>query len=96
MSALKAQGRPRRRNAPELSPDQPSSTKSIDAGLSLKTKKPHLHADGHLTPSKAVGIAGAMVQANLPSLFGWSLVVALIFGGCCSNVSNPSNYLLIQ
>ncbi|KAL8815659.1 MAG: hypothetical protein Q9191_008438 [Dirinaria sp. TL-2023a] len=86
MPALKAQGRPRRRNGPETSPDQPPSTKSIDAGPSLETKKPRLHADGHLTPSKAVGIAGAMIYANLPSLVSWGLVVSLIFGGCCSNV----------
>lgn len=95
MSDTQAVDRPRRRNIPESSSklQEPSRTREIDAGPLLEKQKPKLHADGHLTPTKAVGIAGAMLHSNLPVLLSWGVIAALIFGGCCSNVGAPASRL---
>ncbi len=96
MSNTQASDRPRRRNIPESlpRPQEPSRTREIDAGPLLEKHKPKLHADGHLTPTKAVGIAGAMLHSNLPALLSWGAIAALIFGGCCSNVGVPAHVLI--
>jgi len=97
MSNTQAVDRPRRRNIPESSlssrPQEPPRTREIDAGPLLEKQKPKLHADGHLTPTRAVGIAGAMLHSNLPALLSWGMIAASIFGGCCSNVGAPAYVL---
>lgn len=68
--------------------------KIINAAPSLQNSKPGLYPNARLTIPRAIGIAGAKIDAAwpglfsglLPALFSWGLTVGLIFGGCCSNV----------
>lgn len=68
--------------------------KIINAAPSLQNSKPGLYPNARLTIPRAIGIAGAKLEAAcpglfsglLPALFSWGLTVGLIFGGCCSNV----------
>ena len=68
--------------------------KIINAAPSLQNSKPGLYPNARLTIPRAIGIAGAKLDAAcpglfsglLPALFTWGLTVGLIFGGCCSNV----------
>ena len=72
----------------------PGPKKIINAAPSLQNSKPGLYPDARLTIPRAIGIAGAKIDAAwpglfsglLPALFSWGLTVGLIFGGCCSNV----------
>lgn len=72
----------------------PGPKKIINAAPSLQNSKPGLYPNARLTIPRAIGIAGAKLDAAwpglfsglLPALLSWGLTVGLIFGGCCSNV----------
>lgn len=73
-------GGPRRRDLPV-----PPGTKTIYVGPLLETAEPG-GPDAPFTIAKAIGVTLATLQATLPALISWGVTVALIFGGCCSNV----------
>ncbi|KAL8907577.1 MAG: hypothetical protein Q9207_001314 [Kuettlingeria erythrocarpa] len=82
-----ASGSRRRKATPAPVGLQPMlGTKQINAGPLLETAKPGIDPDASLTVTKAIGVTAATVQATVPTLISWGLTVALIFGGCCSNV----------
>ncbi|KAI4134969.1 MAG: hypothetical protein LQ347_001081 [Umbilicaria vellea] len=72
----------------------PGPKKIINAAPSLQNSKPGLYPNARLTIPRAIGIAGAKIDAAwpglfsglLPAVFSWGVTVGLIFGGCCSNV----------
>lgn len=72
-----------------LDPQIPPGTKQINAGPLLETAKPGIDPDAPFTMSKAVGSTAATIHAIFPALISWGVIVALIFGGCCSNVGSP-------
>ncbi|KAL8910457.1 MAG: hypothetical protein Q9171_004251 [Xanthocarpia ochracea] len=63
----------------------PPGTKTIHVGPLLETSKPG-DPDAPFTVAKAIGITLVTIQDHLPLLVSWGVTVALIFGGCCSNV----------
>ncbi|KAI4270001.1 MAG: hypothetical protein LQ337_006953 [Flavoplaca oasis] len=63
----------------------PPGTKTIYVGPLLKAPVPP-DPDSPFTLAKAIGVTLATLQATLPALISWGVTVALIFGGCCSNV----------
>ncbi|KAL8757086.1 MAG: hypothetical protein Q9199_002487 [Rusavskia elegans] len=63
----------------------PPGTKTIYVGPLLETAEPG-GPDAPFTIAKAIGVTLATLQATLPALISWGVTVALIFGGCCSNV----------
>ncbi|KAI4219404.1 MAG: hypothetical protein LQ349_008361, partial [Xanthoria aureola] len=71
---------PRRRDLPV-----PPGTKTIYVGPLLDTAEPG-NSDAPLTLAKVIGVTLVTLQAVLPALISWGVTVALIFGGCCSNV----------
>ena len=81
----------RRRNAPPLTPSNgiPPRTKEINAAPMLRHAKPGIDPHGRMTVSRAIAMAGVMIQSALPAMVSWGMTVGLIFGGCCSNVSPP-------
>ncbi len=84
---------PRRRDLPV-----PPGTKTIYVGPLLDTAEPG-NSDAPLTLAKAIGVTLVTLQAVLPALISWGVTVALIFGGCCSNVRpslEPSPTILVS
>ncbi len=82
-----------RRNAPSPFPATVSANgstivaKEIDAAPSLeRAEQAKYSSSGRHTMSKAIGFAGAVVHTTIPAWFNFGVMVALIFGGCCSNV----------
>ncbi|KAL9123014.1 MAG: hypothetical protein Q9187_000428 [Circinaria calcarea] len=73
----------RRRNAP-LSNGIPPGTREINVAPMLSHAKPGV--DTQTTISRAIAMAGIMVQSVLPAMVSWGMTMGLIFGGCCSNV----------
>ena len=63
----------------------PPGTKTIYVGPLLDSAKPS-DPDTPFTLAKAIGVTLATLQDVLPALISWGVTVALIFGGCCSNV----------
>lgn len=78
---------PRRRHLTPTSANVqvPPGTKQIDVRPLLETSKPG-NPDAPFSLSKAIAETLLAIQAILPALISWGVTVALIFGGCCSNV----------
>ena len=78
-----------RRTRTSLPPNNaiPPGTKEINAAPMLQHAKPGINPHGRMTVSRAIAIAGIMIHAALPALISWGMTIGLIFGGCCSNVS---------
>lgn len=84
-----AQGHGPRRRRPGPSPPVtpvPSGTRQINAAPLLETAKPGIDPDAPLTLSRVIAVTVAIAHATVPTLVSWGLTMALIFGGCCSNV----------
>ncbi|KAL8995790.1 MAG: hypothetical protein Q9169_004548 [Polycauliona sp. 2 TL-2023] len=71
---------PRRRDLPV-----PLKTQTIYVGPLRETAEPD-YPDPPFTIAKAIGVTLATLQSTMPALISWGVTVALIFGGCCSNV----------
>ena len=78
----------RRRSIPTASSiSVPRATKEINAAPMLENAKPGIDPHGGMTVSRAIAMAGIMINSALLMLVSWGLTLGLIFGGCCSNVS---------
>lgn len=38
------------------------------------------------SPAKMIGVGAAWIHMTVPPYLNWAIMMALIFGGCCSNV----------
>lgn len=83
----------RRRSIPTVSSNTvPRGTKEINAAPMLeKNARPGIDPNGGMTVSRAIAMAGIMINSALPMLVSWGLTLSLIFGGCCSNVGRQTN-----
>ncbi|KAL8669331.1 MAG: hypothetical protein Q9168_006067 [Polycauliona sp. 1 TL-2023] len=63
----------------------PIPAKTIYVGPLREPNEPD-YPEPPFTVAKAIGVTLATLQSTLPALISWGVTVALIFGGCCSNV----------
>lgn len=82
----------RRRPPPSPITAIPPGTKQINAAPLLDNARPGFDRDDHLASPKLV-VWGAMIYGAAPVLVGWTWMLSLIFGGCCSNVREPDPLL---
>ncbi|KAI9838707.1 MAG: hypothetical protein M1819_005021 [Sarea resinae] len=81
-----------RRQSAQLSPSLSSphslhpTPKEINAAFYLENAQLGRPQRRGSKMSTAVGIAGAVIHTAIPALLSTGVMVALIFGGCCSNV----------
>lgn len=71
----------------------PSRTRQINDAPVLQRRKSRTDDLGPWTLAKVIAASAAMIHIYLPFFINWIGIVALIFGGCCSNVTYSRQHL---
>ena len=86
---------PHRSSSSTSSPgaSSPSRTRQINDAPVLQRSKPRRDDLGPWTLAKVIAASEATIHIYLPFFINWIGIVALIFGGCCSNVTYSRQHL---